>query len=221
MTTRRAAYTRAASAVLAVAILGCSIRTQSGPAFEGTYRGTTPDGRTVLLSVTEDDGRLWGDGRLGDEPLVMSGAVGRCAIGRLVGRDGRPVAIALDLAPNGSLLRFERATGSVGDDAIILARDEPQASRAGGAFSGRFESRRRGVVAVEMVLEQRGSLVSGWADIMGTSAGVAGRIDDRDHFVGSALLADGSEMPLDATLDDDGQTLAIRSQGLQCRMTRR
>jgi hypothetical protein len=77
------------------------------------------------------------------------------------------------------------------------------------------------VVAVEKVRDQRGWLVSGWADIMGTSAGVAGRIDDRDHFVGSALLADGSEMPLDATLDDDGQTLAIRSQGLQCRMTRR
>ena len=61
--------------------------------------------------------------------------------------------------------------------------------------------------------------ISGWARIMATPAGVAGRVV-QGRFIGTATFADDSQMPLEAELAADGQTLVVHG-GLECRMERR
>jgi hypothetical protein len=166
--------------------------------------------------VSETDGSLYGTGSVGDEPFVLNGTVQRTAVARIIGRDGRAVAASLELVGSDGSLRLEHPSQG---DAMLLDRGSGNAPDHGGPFSGHWESRARGMVEVEMELQQRGGLASGWASLLGTPGAVAGRIVER-RFVGIVTLADQSQVPIVADLTPDGRALVV-SQGFECRMQRR
>jgi hypothetical protein len=201
--------------MLAAGLLACGVRSRP-PGFPGTFTGTTADGRPLTMFVSETNGTLYGTGSVGEEPFVLNGAVRRLAIARLTGSDGKAVSVSLHLDGSDGSLRLEHPGQG---DAVMIPRGTGDAPDHGGPFSGRWESHARGVVEVEMALEQRGLLASGWARILGTHAAVAGRIVDR-RFIGTATLADESQMPIVAELAPDGRALVV-SQGFESRMERR
>jgi hypothetical protein len=206
---------RAIAITLAALLYACAMRTEP-PGFAGTFHGSTGDGRPLTMMVSETDGSLHGTGSVGSEPFVMNGAVQRTAVAQLIASDGRAVPVTFDVAGADGTLRLEHPDGG---DALTLVRGTGAAPEHGGPFSGRWELRRRSVVEAEITLEQRGGLASGWARIMATPAGVAGRVVE-GRFIGTATFADDSQMPLEAELAADGQTLVVHG-GLDCRMERR
>jgi hypothetical protein len=199
-----------AGAVLAVAVAGCATRQTIRPqVLAGSFSGQNSEGKAVVVTFTEDDEAFRGEGAIGDDPIVVAGAVGWRGTASLTRASGRQALVELELSADGDRLVLETA----GSAPLVLARGGTPAPAVPGPFAGDYRARKERATLAEVSLVQRGSLLAGVAVVAGDAAGISGRVVESRRASGFVTFADGTQVPFDAELAADGRTLQVNGFG--------
>jgi hypothetical protein len=183
----------------------------------GPFRGETEDGRAVAVTFTENKEAFRGEGTIGDQPLVVAGAVGWRGIASLVSADGSSELVELSLAADGETVTLERQ----GKPPLSLQRGgAPTPPAASGPFSGSYRAKRDRATLAEVTLVQSGSLLAGVGIVAGDPAGITGRVTGPHSADGVVTLLDGSQARFQAELASDGKSLSVRGFGEAIEMKR-
>jgi hypothetical protein len=208
----------ASAALFCFALAGCATRQPIRPqVLSGPFHGQTSEGKAVVVTFSEDELAFRGEGAIGDDPIVVAGAVGWRGSASLTRASGRQAVVALELSGDGNTLVVETA----GSAPLVLVRGGTPPTAAHGPFSGDYRARKEGATLAEVSLVQRGSLVAGVAIVAGDAAGISGRVVESRRAAGFVTFADGTQVPFDAELAADGRTLQVRSFGHLLAMDRR
>lgn len=212
---RKALWVLAAGASLA----GCATHQKLRPqVLSGSFSGQTADGKPVVVTFTEDALAFRGDGAIGDDPIVVAGAVGWHGTASLARASGRQALVELDLSADGERLVLRAAGASA---PVKLVRGGTPTAAAPGPFSGDYRARRDGATLAKVTLVQHGSLLAGVAIVAGDAAGISGRVIEPRRVDGQVTFLDGSQVRFDADLAADGRTLLVRGFGQPVTMERR
>jgi hypothetical protein len=204
--------------LLAAQAIGCATRQTIRPqVLAGPFSGKTSEGKTVVVTFTESDEAFTGEGAIGDDPIVVAGAVGWRGTATLTRASGRQALVELELSGDGERLVVE----SVGGPPLVLVRGGTPAPAAAGPFSGGYRARKEGAVLAEVSLVQRGSLVAGVGVVAGDAAGISGRATGPRTADGFVTFGDGSQVGFAAELTADGRTLRVEGFGEPIVMERR
>lgn len=207
----------AVGALLFVVLAGCATHRAIQPqVLSGPFSGQAADGKPVVVTFSEDAEAFRGEGTIGEEPVVVAGAVGWRGMGSLARADGGQALVELELSADGERLVLE-TTGSA---PLTLVRGGTPAAAADGPFSGSYRARRSGATLAEATLVQRGSLLAGVAIVAGDAAGISGRISGR-KAEGQVTFLDSSQVRFEAELAADGRSLLLRGFGEPITMSRR
>ena len=202
--------------VLFVAILvGCESPEQRVPAprLDGTFSGTTSDGRAVTISLVQEENTVTGQGKVGDKVVGLSAITAPHGPLMIIAKDGTPIAGSISLSVSGKDVTL---TGL--DESITLNRGSTPLPVTPGAFAGRYAT--PGSDGLRLDLEQSGDLLAGTGFVEGKPVAVAGRITATNEARGSLLFSDGSRSGVRAVLSDDGKTLSVRGLGGTLEMRR-
>lgn len=209
---------RYGAVVLPLALAGCATRQTIHPqVLSGPFHGQTSDGKQVVLTFTEDDQAFRGEGAIGDDPIVVAGAVGWRGTAALARASGRQALVELELSGDGERLVLE----TVDSAPLVLVRGGTSPPAAHGPFSGDYRARKEGATLAEVSLVQRGSLLAGVAIVAGDAAGISGRLNEPRRAEGFVTFVDGSQVPFAVELAADGRTLKVEGFGLLLTMDRR
>lgn len=208
----------AAAVVLFVVCTGCAThRTIRPQVLSGSFSGQTADGKPVVVTFTEDAQAFRGEGAIGDDPIVVAGAVGWRGTASLARASGRQALVELELSGDGERLVVE----SEGGAPLVLVRGGTPSPPAPGPFSGDYRARKDGATLAEVSLLQRGSLLAGVAIVAGDAAGISGRVSGPRSAEGLVTFLDGSQVPFAVELAADGRTLRVDGFGQLLTMDRR
>jgi hypothetical protein len=208
----------AVAALLALALAGCATRQTLRPqVLAGSFSGQTAEGKTVVIAFSESGEAFRGDGTIGDDAIVVAGAVGWRGTATLLRASGRQARVDLELSGDGERLVVE----SAGGPPIVLVRGGPPSPGAAGPFSGDYRARRDGATLAEASVVQRGSLLAGIGIVAGDPAGISGRATGPRAAEGLVTLADGTQLSFAAELSADGGSLRVQGFGQPIAMERR
>jgi hypothetical protein len=204
--------------LLATLAIGCATHKPIRPQLlSGPFSGKTAEGKPVVITFAESGEAFKGEGAIGDDPIVVAGAVGWRGTATLARASGRQALVELKLSGDGERLVLE----SAGSAPLVLARGGTPATAAHGPFSGDYRARKEGATLAEVSLVQRGSLLAGVAVVAGDAAGISGRAGEPRKASGVVTFLDGSQVPFDVELAEDGRTLRVDAFGQRLTMDRR
>jgi len=207
----------AAGALLIFLLAGCAHRLVIRPQIlSGPFSGETEDGRAVAVTFTEDKEAFRGEGTIGDQPLVVAGAVGWRGVGSLAAADGSTELVELLLAADGETVALERQ----GKPPITLHRGGGPAASTSGPFSGSYRAKRDRATLAEVTLVQSGSLLAGVGIVAADPAGITGRATGPRAAEGVVTFLDGTQARFQAELSADGKSLVVRGFGEPIEMKR-
>jgi hypothetical protein len=207
------------AAILVLALSGCATRQTIRPqVLSGPFSGKTAEGKAVVVIFTESDEAFRGEGTIGDDPIVVAGAVGWRGTATLTRASGRQALVQLELSGDGQRLVVE----SAGGPSVVLARGGATPAPApSGPFSGGYRALKEGAILAEVSLVHRGSLLAGVGIVAGDAAGISGRATGARTAAGFVTFGDGSQVAFAAELAADGRTLRLEGFGEPIVMERR
>ena len=219
MRTRLKTGARQGAFVLALlALAGCATRQTIRPqVISGPFSGQTAEGKTIVITFTESGEAFRGEGTIGDDAIVVAGAVGWRGTATLARASGRQALVELELSGDGERLVVE----SAGGPPIVLVRGGTPAPAAQGPFSGGYRAREDGALLAQVSLVQRGSLLAGVGIVAGDAAGISGRATGPRNADGLVTFLDGSQVQFAVELAADGRTLYVQGFGEPITMERR
>jgi hypothetical protein len=200
------------AAWLLLALSACACAAQNAvapPLLSGSFSGQTADGQPVRVSFAEADQAFRGEGVIGDDPIVVAGAVGWRGTASLVRASGRQALVTLELSSDGEQLQLR----SAGSAPLLLVRGGTSPAAADGPLSGRYRARKDGATLAQVTLVQRGMLLAGVAIVAGEAAGISGSTGAESSARGFLTFVDGSQIPFALVLAGDGRTLNVDAFG--------
>jgi hypothetical protein len=208
----------ALAALLSAIAVGCATHQTIRPqVLAGPFSGKTGEGKTVVITFTEKGEAFRGEGTIGDDPIVVAGAVGWRGTATLTRASGREALVQMELSGDGEQLVVE----SDGGPPLVLVRGGTPTPAASGPFSGGYRARKDGAPLAEVSLVQRGSLLAGVGIVAGDAAGVSGRATGPRNADGFVTFLDGSQIGFTAELAEDGRSLRVEGFGRPITMERR
>jgi hypothetical protein len=186
------------------------------PVLAGSFRGETSEGKPVVVTFSEDEQAFRGEGSIGDDAIVLAGAVGWRGTASLVRASGRQALVEMELSGDGEQLVLE----SAGGEPLVLTRGGTPAPAAPGPFSGDYRALRGRATLAEVSLVQRGSLLAGVGVVGGDAAGISGRATGPRNAKGFVTFLDGSQVEFTVELAADGRTLRVEGFGQPITMER-
>lgn len=198
---------------LALVLAGCGSAGRDAASTQGTYRGSTEDGREIVLTLHGEGDAVRGEGRIGDTAVTLAGTVQRSASTWLLTEDGRGGPVRIDLHAADAGITLETWEGPV-----VLSPGAAAPASAGGVFAGRYRGVESGLVQADLEVEQHGALLSGTGEMLGRPAALAGRVLG-DRAQASVIFDDGSRLDVTIARAADG-SLALRGVGASLELER-
>lgn len=194
-----------------VALAACATAPAVAPqTVTGRYVGKTEDGKPIAITFSESDRAFQAEGTIGDQPLVLAGAVGWRGVGSLVDAEGTQSLVEVELSADGEHLVLKTSGGAP----MVLDRgDAAPPTAAEGPFSGTYRARKEGATIAEASLVQRGRLLTGVAMVAGDPSGVSGYTTGPNSMSGFVTFLDGSQVAFEAELAADQRSITLRGFG--------
>jgi hypothetical protein len=163
----------------------------------GTFAGTDAAGERVSITFAQHANEVVGEGRVGDRPVALSGALGWHGEAVVARDDGTTVPVTVELSPSGTAATI---TG-LGDE-LSLHLEDAGARTRGGPLSGVYRAEEP--APAEMRLSQTGELLAGHGSFAGRRVALAGRMLDATKGRATLLFDDGSRMRVSLVRQGEG-----------------
>jgi len=187
--------------------LGCTpLIKQEPPALAGTFTGSTPDGRPIAVTLTQDENTVTGQGQMGDRVFGLSALVSFCGPAILMFRDGSVSTGNLTLSPDGATATVH----GIGEP-FTLQRGGETVGTPSGSFAGRYST--TGPPPLWLSLTQGGDMLAGIGFMNGKPVAVVGRTTGPMTATGSILFSDESQARVTVTLTEDAKILTVNGLG--------
>jgi hypothetical protein len=188
-------------------VAGCNpFVEQKSPSLSGTFRGTTADGRTVTVTLTQKKNSLTGAGRLGDRAFSFAGLPSWHGPLVVNFEEGPSARGSFKLSPDGQTMEIH----GMGPTFTLTRGGEP-VSVTPGPFVGRF-----GVASPRPLwvnLTQADTLLAGTGFDDGQPVAFVGKVTEPLEAMGTLLFPDQSRMNVTLTLSENREVLTVQGLG--------
>ena len=198
-----------------ILIFGCTpMLRQKPPSLTGTFSGSTQDGRSIRVTLLQEQNTVTGWGAIGEHPFSLSSLVSWHGPLILTFEDGTIYSAYISLSPDGAVTNISGTKISV-----TLQREGEPSQAPPGPFAGHFAT--SGPPPLWLILDQRGDLLAGTGFVNGKPVAVVGKVTAPNTATGTILFADESQNRVKATLSSDRRILTIEGLGSPLEMKRK
>lgn len=200
---------------LIVCVFGCAAMNRvPSPQLNGTFSGTSNDGRRFSLTLQQKEHTVIGAGLWDDQEFGLSALTAPQGPMVISTAEGSPIPGHIALSPNGQTVTL------IGlGDPIQLVRGGPPVDVLPGPFSGRFVIYKP--LQIHLDLTQGGDLIAGTGYLDGKAVAVVGKVVAADRARGAVLYSDESRHRVSVSLSTDRRTLTIEGLGAPIVMKRK
>jgi hypothetical protein len=194
--------------------LGCTpILRREAPTLSGTFRGNTSDGRSVKVTLIQDENTVTGRGLIGEKVFSLSAIISYHGPMILTFDDGTFTPAYLMLSSDGDVVTIQ----GIGPSMALDRGGDPIRTHSG-PFAGRYSS--GGPPALYLNLTQGGELLAGTGFVEGKAIAVVGKTSGPNHASGTLLFSDESQQRIKVRMSDDSKILTIDGLGAPIEITR-